>query len=77
MKIASMFLTVASTAAMSFTGLTATTQVANARVYCTYIGYPHGCVARPGVHLVARPAGVGGAPRAGNINGGVNRAGRR
>ena len=60
-------------------GLVATTEVANAVVYCTYIGYPHGCVARPGVRLVARPVGVGHvtAPRPGNRNGGVNRVGRR
>jgi hypothetical protein len=70
-------------------GLVATTEVANAVVYCTYIDYPYGCVARPGVRLVARPVGVGHvgvgrvgvghvtAPRPGNRNGGVNRVGRR
>ena len=65
-------------------GVVATTEVANAVVYCTYIGYPHGCVARPGVRLVARPVGVGHvgvghvtAPRPGNRNGGVNRVGPR
>ena len=64
---------------MSFTGLTVTTENASAVVYCTYIGYPHGCVARPGVRLVARPATVGAvtAPRPGNSNGGVNRVGAR
>ena len=64
---------------ISFTGLTATTEDASAVVYCTYIGYPHGCVARPGVRLVARPATVGAvtAPRPGNSNGGVNRVGAR
>jgi len=66
-------------ASATLIGLVATTEVANAVVYCTYIGYPHGCVARPGVRLVARPVGVGHvtAPRAGNRNGGVNRVGRR
>ena len=60
-------------------GLVATTDVANAVVYCTYIGYPSGCVARPGVRLVARPVGVGHvtAPRPGTRNGGVNRVGVR
>ena len=65
-------------------GLVATTEVANAVIYCTYIDYPYGCVARPGVRLVARPVGVGHfgvghvtAPRPGNRNGGVNRVGRR
>jgi hypothetical protein len=64
---------------VSFTGLTATTEDASAVVYCSYIGYPHGCVARPGVRLVARPATLGAvtAPRPGNRNGGVNRVGVR
>jgi hypothetical protein len=63
----------------AFAGLAATTEAANAVIYCTYIGYPQGCIARPGVRLVARPGGVGHvtAPRRGNVNGGVNRAGRR
>ena len=60
---------------VAFTSLAATTEPANAVIYCTYIGYPHGCVVRPGVRLVARP--VVTAPRPGNINGGVNRVGRR
>ena len=56
---------------------------AQAVVYCTYIDYPANCVARPGVRLVARPVaraavrhGHGTYNRA-NINGGVNRIGRR
>ncbi|WP_442864865.1 hypothetical protein [Bosea sp. NBC_00550] len=67
------------TAGIAFTGLAATTKTANAVVYCTYIGYPSGCIARPGVRLVARPGGVGAvtAPRPGNRNGGVNRVGVR
>jgi hypothetical protein len=71
-------------ASATLIGLVATTEVANAVVYCTYIDYPYGCVARPGVRLVARPGAVGHvgvghvtAPRAGNRNGGVNRVGRR
>ena len=31
------------------------TENASAVVYCTYVGYPSGCVARPGVVLRARP----------------------
>jgi hypothetical protein len=61
---------------------------ADAAVYCKYIGYPKGCVARPGVVLVPRPVAVVtpgvGAPgvgvRAGtpmNRGGPVNRVGRR
>jgi hypothetical protein len=56
-------------------------------VYCKYIGWPKGCIARPGVVLVARPVAVVtpgvGAPgvgvRAGtpmNRGGPVNRVGR-
>lgn len=36
----------------------AATGEANAAVYCRYIGYPKGCIVRPGVVLVARPAPV-------------------
>ena len=68
----------------------ADTKEASAVVYCTYIGYPAGCVVRPGVVLRPRPVaravvtpGVG-APGVGvrpgtpmNRGGPVNRAGRR
>jgi len=54
---------------------------AQAVVYCTYINYPENCVARPGVRLVARPvartAVRHGTVHRGNVNGGVNRVGRR
>ena len=71
--------------------LTFGSQEASAVVYCQYVSYPVGCVARPGVVLRPRPVaraavatpGVG-APgvgvRAGtpmNRGGPVNRAGRR
>jgi hypothetical protein len=67
----------------------ATTETAQAVVYCTYIGYPANCVARPGVVLRPRPAvraatpgvgapGVGVRPGVpGNRGGPVNRPGRR
>jgi hypothetical protein len=68
----------------------ATTEPAHAVVYCTYVGYPANCVARPGVVLRARPVaravatpGVGApgvgvrAGTVGNRGGPVNRAGRR
>jgi hypothetical protein len=74
-------------AALLATGfVTATPEPASAVIYCSYVGYPSGCIARPGVVLRARPvAGVGvGARgvgvRAGtpmNRGGPVNRAGRR
>jgi hypothetical protein len=54
---------------------------AQAVVYCTYIDYPANCVARPGVRLVARPVARGtvrhGTYNRANINGGMNRVGRR
>jgi len=68
----------------------ASSEPASAVVYCQYIAYPVGCVARPGVVLVARPVaravvtpgvgavGVGvrpGTPM--NRGGPVNRVGRR
>jgi hypothetical protein len=63
----------------------ATTDTANAVVYCQYIDYPANCVVRPGVRLVARPTTVGVAARGAavrpgtpaNRGGPVNRAGRR
>lgn len=74
--------------AIAFVGTS--TEEAGAVVYCTYIGYPVGCVVRPGVALAPRPVaravatpGVG-APGVGvrpgtpmNRGGPVNRAGRR
>lgn len=70
--------------------MVASSEQASAVVYCQYVAYPAGCVARPGVVLRPRPVaravatpGVG-APgvgvRAGtpmNRGGPVNRVGRR
>ena len=70
--------------------IVASTEEASAVVYCQYISYPVGCVARPGVVLRPRPVaravatpGVG-APGVGvrpgtpmNRGGPVNRVGRR
>jgi len=62
---------------------------ASAVIYCTYVGYPAGCVAGPGVVLRTRPVaravtpgvgapGVGGRPGTpANRGGPVNRVGRR
>jgi len=59
--------------------LSASTEKANAVVYCQYVGYPAGCVARAGVVLrprpVARAAVAPGTPM--NRGGPVNRVGRR
>jgi len=60
---------------LTILSLTATTQVANAVVYCEYIGVPEGCVARPGVVLAPAP-GVG-APGVGVGVGGVGVGARR
>jgi hypothetical protein len=65
------------------TMVVATTEPAHAQVYCTYIGYPVGCVVRPGVVLRPRPVGRAVAREAvrpgtpGNRGGPVNRKGRR
>ena len=75
-----MKLSIATAAVMLVTGfVTASTEQANAVVYCTYVGYPAGCVARPGVVLRARPV-ARAAVRPGtpiNRGGPVNRVGRR
>jgi hypothetical protein len=57
----------------------ANTKEASAVVYCTYIGYPAACVARPGVVLRARPVARAAVRHnaGGNANGGVNRVGVR
>lgn len=66
----------------------ASTEEAQAVVYCTYVGYPKACVAKSGVVLRPRPVaravtpgvgapGVGVRPGVpGNRGGPVNRAGR-
>jgi hypothetical protein len=71
-------------AALLATGfVTTSTQEASAVIYCQYVGYPAGCVARAGVVLRPRPvarAAVGAAVvpgRPGNRGGPVNRVGRR
>jgi len=67
-------------AALLTTGFVAAgTEQAGAVVYCTYVGYPSGCVARAGVVLrprpVARAAVRPGTPT--NRGGPVDRVGRR
>jgi hypothetical protein len=58
---------------------TATTRTANAVVYCQYVEYPAGCVARAGVVLRPRPVARAAVRHnaGGNANGGVNRVGVR
>ena len=85
-----MKLSIALSALLAAGFMAASSQEATAVVYCQYISYPAGCIVRPGVRLVARPAaravvtpGVG-APGVGvrpgtpmNRGGPVNRVGRR
>lgn len=57
----------------------ASSESANAVVYCQYIQYPVGCIVRPGVVLRPRPVARAvvrpGTPM--NRGGPVNRVGRR
>ena len=79
-----MKLSIPTAALLLMTGfVTASTEPASAVVYCTYIGYPAGCVVKPGVVLRPRPvarAAAREAVRPGtpmNRGGPVNRVGRR
>jgi hypothetical protein len=65
-------------AASVLLGLAAVTP-ARAVVYCQYVDYPHGCVARAGVVLRPRPVARAAVRHnaGGNLNGGVNRVGVR
>jgi hypothetical protein len=74
--------TVAGIAASVLLGLAAVTlgaAPAGAVVYCQYVGYPQGCVARAGVVLRPRPVARAAVRHnaGGNANGGVNRVGVR
>jgi hypothetical protein len=60
--------------------LAASSEPANAVVYCQYVAYPVGCVARAGVVLRPRPVARAVTPGVGtpmNRGGPVNRVGRR
>jgi hypothetical protein len=45
-------------ALLAAAALTAATRPADAAVYCKYVGFPKGCVAKPGVVLAPAPAVV-------------------
>ena len=68
-------------ALLGFAGVTFSSAPASAVIYCTYVGYPAGCIVRPGVVLRPRPVARAAvrattvAPT--NLNGGVNRVGVR
>jgi hypothetical protein len=62
---------------LGFACITLTPAPAGAVVYCQYVDYPHGCVARAGVVLRPRPVARAAVRHnaGGNANGGVNRVG--
>ncbi|AWL94811.1 hypothetical protein [Bradyrhizobium ottawaense] len=67
----------ACSALLGIAGATFSSEPAGAVVYCTYVGYPAGCVARAGVVLRPRPVARAAVRHnvGGNANGGVNRIG--
>jgi len=69
----------AASALLGFAGVAFNPAPAAAIVYCTYVGYPAGCVARAGVVLRPRPVARAAVRHnvGGNANGGVNRVGVR
>ena len=62
---------------LGLTGLTLNPAPAKAVVYCQYVEYPQGCVARAGVVLRPRPVARAAVRQnvGSNANGGVNRVG--
>ena len=68
---------IAASALLVLTGVTLYPSPAHAVVYCQYVDYPGGCVARPGVALRPRPVARAAVRHnaGGNANGGVNRVG--
>ena len=69
---------IAASVLLGLAGLTLNPAPAKAVVYCQYVSYPAGCVARAGVVLRPRPARAAVRHNAGgNLNGGVNRVGVR
>jgi hypothetical protein len=69
----------ACSAMLGIAGATFTPAPAHAIIYCSYVGYPVGCVARAGVVLRPRPVARAAVRHnvGGNANGGVNRVGVR
>ena len=67
----------AASALLGLAGLTLNPAPAKAVVYCQYVDYPTGCVARAGVVLKPRPVARAAVRHnaGGNANGGVNRVG--
>ena len=75
-----MKLSIALAAALLTTGfVAASTELASAVIYCSYVGFPVGCVARAGVVLRPRPVARAAVTHGTAVNRGgpVNRVGRR
>jgi hypothetical protein len=70
---------IAASVLLVLAGLTLNPPPAKATVYCQYVGFPHGCIARAGVVLRPRPVARAAVHHnvGGNLNGGVNRVGVR
>jgi len=70
---------IVASALLGLAGLTLNPAPAKAVVYCQYVEYPTGCVARAGVVLRPRPVARAAVRHnaGGNLNGGVNRVGVR
>ena len=70
---------IATSLLLGFAAVTFSPAPAKAVIYCQYVGYPHGCVARAGVVLRPRPVARAAVRHnaGGNLNGGVNRVGVR
>jgi hypothetical protein len=70
---------IAASLMLAFAGVTLSPAPASAVVYCQYVAYPAGCVARAGVVLRPRPVARAAVRHnaGGNANGGVNRVGVR
>ena len=73
------FAGIAASALLGLAGTTLSPSPAQAVVYCQYVDYPGGCVARAGVVLRPRPVARAAVRHnaGGNANGGVNRVGAR
>jgi hypothetical protein len=70
---------IAASLMLGFAGVILNPAPAHAVVYCQYVSYPAGCVARAGVVLRPRPVARAAVRHnvGGNANGGVNRVGVR
>ena len=68
---------IAASVLLGLAGLTLNLAPAKAVVYCQYVEYPVGCVARAGVVLRPRPVARAAVRHnaGGNANGGINRVG--